>query len=103
MLGADFRALGAIAGAGRGAPPGAAGAPLGAGGAAAGSFCVAPAAAGAALAPPAGAGAGIFTVGAAVGFGGRLIRTVSFFGCTLDASPAFAGVCGVSSAIVLRN
>lgn len=26
------------------------------------------------------AGAGIFTVAAAVGFGGRLIRTVSFFG-----------------------
>lgn len=35
---------------------------------------------GAGRAPTAGAGAGIFTVGAAVGFGGRLIRTVSFFG-----------------------
>lgn len=35
---------------------------------------------GAGRAPITGAGAGIFTVGAAVGFGGRLIRTVSFFG-----------------------
>ena len=103
MVGADFRARGAMAGAGRGAAPGAAPAALGATGAAEGSFWVAPAAAGAAFAPPAGAGAGIFTVGAAVGFGGRLIRTVSFFGCTLDASPAFAGVCGVSSAIVFRT
>lgn len=57
-------------------------------GAAAGSFWVAPAvreagvvgADGAGRAPIAGAGAGIFTVGAAVGLGGRLIRTVSFFG-----------------------
>lgn len=41
-----------------------------------------------------GAGGGgrlIFTVGAAVGFGGRAMRTVSFFGCTFAASAGFAG------------
>jgi hypothetical protein len=31
-------------------------------------------------------------VGAAVGFGGRLILTVSFFGCTLADSEGFGGV-----------
>jgi len=35
-------------------------------------------------------GAGILIVGAAVGFGGRLIRTVSFFGWILPDSPGFA-------------
>src|SRR6266566_2937674 len=39
----------------------------------------------------AGAGAGIFIVGAAVGLGGKLIRTVSFFGCTFAASVGFGG------------
>ncbi len=34
---------------------------------------------------------GIFIVGAAVGFGGKLIRTVSFFGCTLADSAGFGG------------
>lgn len=31
-------------------------------------------------------GTGSLIVGAAVGLGGRLMRTVSFFGCTLEAS-----------------
>ena len=44
-------------------------------------------------------------VGAAVGFGGKLIRTVSFFGCTFAASAGLggrepAGRLGVSSAII---
>lgn len=79
---------GAIDGAGRGGAEGTE-ALLGTAEGAAGSFWVAAAAVredgaaaddGAGRAPIAGAGAGIFTVGAAVGFGGRLIRTVSFFG-----------------------
>ena len=78
---------GAIDGAGRGGAEGT-GDLLGTAEGAAGSFCVAAAVRedgaaaddGAGRAPIAGAGAGIFTVGAAVGFGGRLIRTVSFFG-----------------------
>jgi hypothetical protein len=70
------------AGAGRGAGVGAAG--IGAG--AAGADTGAAAAAGAT-----GAGAGILIVGAAVGFGGRLIRTVSFLGCTFAASAGFGG------------
>ena len=37
------------------------------------------------------AGAGILIVGAAVGFGGRLIRTVSFLGCTFAASVGRGG------------
>jgi hypothetical protein len=50
------------------------------------------------------AGAGILIVGAAVGLGGKLIRTVSFFGCTLAASAglggtALEGVFGIFSAI----
>jgi hypothetical protein len=36
-------------------------------------------------------GAGILMLGAAVGLGGRLIRTVSFFGCTLAASAGLGG------------
>jgi len=51
-----------------------------------------------------GAGAGILIVGAAVGFGGKLIRTVSFLGCTLAASVGLGGtapdgVLGLFSAI----
>jgi hypothetical protein len=34
---------------------------------------------------------GSLIVGEAVGFGGKLIRTVSFFGCTLAASAGFGG------------
>jgi hypothetical protein len=50
------------------------------------------------------AGAGILTVVDAVGLGGRLIRTVSFFGCTLAASGGVGGAApgglgGVVSAI----
>jgi len=54
---------------------------------------VAPAAAGAAAATGAGAagGVGSLMVGPAVGFGGKLIRTVSFFGCTFAASGGFGG------------
>ena len=37
-------------------------------------------------ATPAEDGEGSRTVGAAVGLGGKLMRTVSFFGCTLAAS-----------------
>lgn len=37
------------------------------------------------------AGAGILIVGAAVGLGGRLIRTVSFFGWILAASAGLGG------------
>jgi hypothetical protein len=79
-------------------------------GAADGSFWVEPAAppaaAGAAAAGFAAAaadGAGILTVGAAVGFGGRLILTVSFLGCTLPLSTGAAPPSGFccSSAITL--
>ena len=42
-------------------------------------------------ATPADGGVGKRTVGAAVGFGGKLIRTVSFLGCTLAASLGFWG------------
>ena len=90
IAGADREARrGAIGGAGRGGAEGT-DALLGTAEGAAGSFWVAAAGRdaggadgaddGAVRAPIAGAGAGIFTVGAAVGFGGRLIRTVSFFG-----------------------
>ena len=37
------------------------------------------------------AGEGILIVGEVVGLGGRLIRTVSFFGCTLAASAGLGG------------
>ena len=49
----------------------------------------------AAWAPAAGAGAcgvGSFMVGEAVGLGGRLIRTVSVFGCTLATSTGLGGM-----------
>ena|SRR5437879_3289359 len=76
------------AAAGRGAGVGGAGAGAGAGACAgAGAPAIGAAAAGGA----AGAGAGILIVGAAVGLGGKLIRTVSFFGCTLAASVGFGG------------
>jgi hypothetical protein len=67
--------------------------------------CAAGAAAGAAAVTVRGAeGAGILMLGAAVGLGGRLIRTVSFLGCTLAASAGLGGtapegVPGISSAI----
>ncbi len=53
------------------------------------------------------AGAGILIVGEAVGFGGKLIRTVSFLGCTLEASAGFAaaapaGGFGFSSDICVK-
>ncbi len=44
-----------------------------------------------AAATGAGAGAGILMVGAEVGFGGRLIRTVSFLGWILAASAGLGG------------
>lgn len=71
------------------------------GGRAAGACAVAGAAvagaaeAGAAAADTAGVGAaglGILIVGAAVGFGGRLMRTVSFLGCTFALSAGLGGV-----------
>jgi hypothetical protein len=60
-------------------------------------------AAGAAAAPLAGS-VGNLMVAVGDGFGGRLMRTVSFFGCTLAESPGFGGtpppgVLGVLSAI----
>lgn len=82
--GAAAVAVGAGAGAERGAGVGAEG--IEAGAAAAGPDTGAAAAAGAM-----GAGAGILIVGAAVGFGGKLIRTVSFLGCTFAASAGLGG------------
>ena len=80
-------------GAGRPVAVGAAvGRGAGVGGAGAGTCAGAGAAAtGTAAAGAAEAGAGILIVGAAVGLGGKLIRTVSFFGCTLAASVGFGG------------
>src|SRR5437867_10118157 len=75
-------AVGAAAGRGAGVGGAGAGACAGAG---------APAIGAAAAGGAAGAGAGILIVGAAVGLGGKLIRTVSFFGCTLAASVGFGG------------
>jgi hypothetical protein len=40
----------------------------------------------------AGAREGSFTVGAAVGLGGSVMRTVSFLGWTLEASAGFGGI-----------
>jgi len=97
-------------GAGRDGAAAAVGRGAGVGGAGVGA-CAAPAGAatgalaiGAAAAGAAGAGAGILIVGAAVGLGGKLIRTVSFFGCTFAASvgrggTAPEGVLGMFSAI----
>src|SRR5882724_1610813 len=75
-------AVGAAVGRGAGVGGAGAGACAGAGVAATGA---------AAAAGAAGAGAGILIVGAAVGLGGKLIRTVSFFGWTLAASVGFGG------------
>ena len=54
---------------------------------------------------PPGGKVGNFIVGAAEGFGGRLMRTVSFLGCTLPVSflggTAPAGTLGMLSAINL--
>jgi hypothetical protein len=43
-------------------------------------------------------------VAVAEGFGGRLMRTVSFFGCTLAASPGLGGTgtLGMFSAIAIN-
>ena len=99
---------GAVRGAGAGLPVGAAvarGAGVGGAGAGVRAAAGAGATAGAAAAAAAdGAGAGILIVGAAVGFGGKLMRTVSFLGCTLAASvgrggTAPDGVLGMFSAI----
>jgi hypothetical protein len=90
------RAAGAAVGAGRGVGDGGVAACAGAAGVgAAGAAAVGGADA---------AGAGILIVGAAVGLGGKLIRTVSFFGCTLAASAGLGGtapegVFGMFSAI----
>lgn len=82
MGAAGALALAGAAAAGRERP--AVGAPAGGAGAL-GAAAAAEGPAGAA------AGAGRRTVGAAVGLGGRAIRTVSFFGWTLDASPGVGG------------
>src|SRR6266487_1997812 len=82
----------------------------GAGGAdAVGADAGAGAADGAADAPvgPPGGSVGSLMVGAADGFGGKLMRTVSFLGCTLPVSffggMAPPGVLGMFSAISLRG
>jgi hypothetical protein len=107
------RGVAATAGAGRGAGDAAAGTLLEVIGAAAGGVEAATgagAAAGAAFAAagaatPAEGGVGSRTVGAAVGFGGKLMRTVSFLGCTLADSPGLGGAepggkLGLFSAII---
>ena len=48
-------------------------------------------AAGAGVAAATAAGDGILMVGAAVGLGGKLMRTVSFFGCTFADSEGLGG------------
>ncbi len=80
------------AGAAAGAEPAGADGGRGAGGTGgAGAVGAAAGAAAAATAGVAAAGAGIRTVGAAVGLGGREMRTVSFFGWTLTGSGALGG------------
>lgn len=64
--------------------------------------CTGTAAAGA-EAGPAVDGAGILIVGAAVGFAGRLIRTVSFFGCTFTGSTGFGGTPPPGVLVVLSD
>src|SRR6185369_1764249 len=97
----------------RGAPAGGAGVGVGAGRAGAatvGAAAGAPAEATAvAVTAAAGGGApagneGSLIVGEALGFGGKLMRTVSFFGCTLAASAGLGGTApagefGLGSAI----
>jgi hypothetical protein len=62
---------------------------------------------GAPLGPP-GGNVGSLIVGAADGFGGKLIRTVSFFGCTLPVSffgggTAPVGMFGIFSALAMNS
>ncbi len=82
----------------------AAGALAGAGAAGAAATAMATGAAALVDAGAPGANVGSLIVGAEVGLGGRLMRTVSFFGCTLDASAGLGGVAppgdvGILSAI----
>ncbi len=92
---------------GRAAPLGAGaerGAGVGAAAAAAGAAAGAAPGAETAAGRGAAEGAGILIFGAAVGLGGRLIRTVSFLGCTFAASAGLGGTApdgapGISSAI----
>lgn len=108
----DFAAAGAGAAMGRAVVAGAAAAARGAGAAAAGAAARGAGAGGApgagiwADGPP-GGNVGNLIVGAADGFGGRLIRTVSFFGWTLPVSffggTAPAGGVGMLSAICICN
>jgi hypothetical protein len=103
------RAAGIGRGAGRGGAAGAevarAAAVVAVGAAVAGAATdAATGAAGAGVAAATADGEGILMVGAAVGLGGRLIRTVSFFGCTLADSEGLGGTApeggmGVFSAI----
>jgi hypothetical protein len=92
--GAAVRGAAGAAAAARGALAGAAGAALAAGAAAAGAEPP--------LGPPGGS-VGSLMVGAAEGLGGRLIRTVSFFGWTFPVSffggTAPVGMLGIFSAI----
>lgn len=94
------------AGAGRGAALAGAAPARGADGGAGGAAAVVKVGAGAADGPPVGppgGSVGSLIVGAAEGFGGKLMRTVSFFGWTLPVSffggMAPAGTLGVLSAI----
>jgi hypothetical protein len=95
--------MGRGAGAGRGDGAGDERAAGGAEAAGAGA-CAATGAAEAGVAAATAAGEGILIVGEAVGFGGRLMRTVSFFGWTLPDSEGLVGTApegglGVFSAI----
>ncbi len=71
--------------------------------AAAAGACTGAAAATGAAAGPGADGAGILIVGAAVGFAGRLIRTVSFFGCTFTGSAGFGGTPAPGVLVVLSD
>src|SRR5438132_14322021 len=90
---------GTAAATGLGAAKGAAGAVVTAAAGAAGVAAIL----GVGAATPPVPGVGILIVGAAVGLGGKLMRTVSFLGCTLAASAGLggtpAGGFGVGSAI----
>lgn len=92
--GADFAAAGAAAGAADGG-----GVPTGIATVAAVAETGAAAAGAAALMAD---GDGILMVGAAVGFGGKLMRTVSFLGWTFAASAGFGGTAaaGVTGGVV---
>lgn len=96
-------AAGAPGLAGAGAAPGLAGAAAGvppvfkAGAETDGGAMPTGAALGAPVGPPGGS-VGNLMVGAAVGFGGRLMRTVSFFGCTLPVSFFGGGMAPVGMA-----